>query len=264
MRLSLILLCSYIVIGGNILLPSSLFAQEEVKHPILLDKSVLSGVGLEKIDIKSEPEKDFYQKNLYKGDDISVYVVSTETWNNRMDNFPFDEFIYMYHGEAIVKPDHGRSQVFQSGDYFFAHKGFTGEWEIKSGDLLHYELSVIATQRADSSAIIKGAAHRLFDKSIISGAHITIDESRQYTEVLEQGAELTVSLHAEPPTSRDLISSKEMMIRVLSGQITIESSDSTNQTFYSGDFFVIPKGLNGAWKSEGHGITKYLSIEKST
>ena len=34
-------------------------------RPLLLDKSVLSGVGLKKIDFKEEPEKQFYQKRLY-------------------------------------------------------------------------------------------------------------------------------------------------------------------------------------------------------
>ncbi|MEN0045415.1 MAG: cupin domain-containing protein, partial [Bacteroidota bacterium] len=238
---------------------------KEVLRPILLDKSVLSGVGLKKIDIKNEPEKDFYQKQLYRGEDISIYVVSTETWNNEMKNFPFDEFIYMFHGEAVVKPENGKTQLFQSGDYFFAPKGYTGEWEIRAGDYLHYELSVIASKRADTSLIQKDAAHQLFDRSILSGSHIVLNENGQFSKVLEKGAELTVRLKAEAPTERQISEpAKEQLIQILSGQISITSKDESKQTFYAGDFFVLPKGFTGKWKSEGHGLVKYLTVEKTS
>lgn len=240
------------------------FAQNDLLKPILLDKSVLSGVGLKKIDFKNEPEKDFYQKQLYRGEDISIYVVSTETWNNKMKNFPFDEFIYMFHGEALVKPQNGRTQLFQTGDYFFAPKGYTGEWEIRAGDYLHYELSVIASKRADSTAIQKGANHQLFDRSTLSGASIALDEKGQFSQTLEQGAELTIRLKAEAPTAREINEpEKEKLIRILSGQLTIASQDDSKQIFYAGDFFVLPKGFIGEWKSEGHGLVKYLTVEKT-
>ncbi|MEM8523476.1 MAG: cupin domain-containing protein [Bacteroidota bacterium] len=240
-------------------------ADEDILQPILLDKSVLSGVGLKKIDLKNEPEKDFYQKRLYRGEDISIYVVSTETWNNKMENFPFDEFIYMFHGEAVVKPENGKTQLFQSGDYFFAPKGYTGEWEIRAGDYLHYELSVIATKRSDSTTIQKDATHQLFDRSTLSGAAITLDENGQFAEVLEKGAELTIQLNAELPKEASVNeSSKEQLIHVLSGQITIISQDNTEQIFYAGDFFVLPESFTGKWKSEGHGLVKYLIVEKTS
>ena len=237
-------------------------AQNDSLDPILLDKSVLSGVGLKKIDLKNEPEKDFYQKNLYQGEDISVYVVSTETWNNEFKNFWFDEFIYMYHGEVIVKPESGKTQLFHSGDYFFASKGFTGEWEIRAGDYLHYELSVITTKRADSSIISKNLDHQIFDKATLSGANIRLDNEGKYSKVLRKGVELTICLKAEKPNKFDITNAKEKLIQILSGQITLTTSKS-EITFYSGDFFIIPKNMNGKWKSEGHGLIKYLTIEKT-
>ena len=33
--------------------------------------------------------------------------------------------------------------------------------------------------------------------------------------------------------------------------------------FYTGDFFIMPKGLQGNWTSEGHGLVKYLIVEKT-
>ncbi|MBW1295952.1 cupin domain-containing protein [Aquimarina litoralis] len=238
--------------------------QDKVKNPILLDKSVLSGVGLEKIDLKDEPEKDFYQKRLYRGNDISIYVVSTETWNNKFENFWFDEFIYMYHGEAIIKPQHGKAQLFHSNDYFFAPKGYTGEWEIKAGKNLHYELSVITTKRADSTIISENLEHELFDKPVLSGAHIELDKNRKFTQTLRKGVELTISLKAEEPSQSKIKDAKEMLIQLLSGMVTIKTSDNTETTFYSGDFFVIPEKMIGTWKSQGHGLIKYLTIEKTS
>ena len=114
---------------------------DEPKKPISLDRSILSGVGLAKIDLKDEPEKDFYQKRLYWGKELGVFVVGTETWTNTITDYPFDEFIYMYNGEAIVKPREGASQIFYAGDYFFAPKGYKGAWEVKGNNQIHYELS---------------------------------------------------------------------------------------------------------------------------
>ncbi len=237
---------------------------KEIIKPILLDKSVLSGVGLEKIDLNDEPEKDFYQKRLYWGDEIGVFVVSTQNWNKKMKNFPFDEFIYMYHGEAVIRPEIATSQVFYAGDYFFAPKGFTGEWEIKGGNHLHYELSVIATQRADSSQVLKNARHKLFSKSKLSGNEIRLDGNGLYEEILKQGIELTVKLNGEKPSERVLdITEKEKLLQILSGQITIIDSEGNNHKYYTGDFVLIRKGLIGSWKSEGHGLVKYLSVEKT-
>ena len=232
--------------------------------PLLLDRSVLSGIGLQKIDLADEPEKDFYQKNLFRGKDISVYVVSTETWNNRMDQFPFDEFIYMYQGEALIKPDEGRGQIFHSGEFFFAPKGFTGEWEIRSGDFLHYELSVIATRREDKSAIIQGDQHLLFDKSILSGAHITLNEEGRYAHILKAGAELKVELKAEQPRVNAGFSvDQDQMIQLLSGRIIVITPDNKETKFYTGDFFILPAGCRGNWSSDGHGLIKYLVVSHS-
>lgn len=237
---------------------------DKIVKPILVDKSVLSGVGLEKVTLKDEPEKDFYQKRIYRGEELSVYVVSTETWNNKMNDFPFDEFIYMFHGEALVKPEKGESILFHSGEYFFAPKGYTGEWEIRAGSNLHYELSVISTKRTDSIKVSSDVNHTLFSKSILSGAQINFDAQDKYSEVLKKGVELTVSLKAEKPTVREMsVPTREELIQILSGQITLQDSANNEESFFTGDFLIIPKGFIGNWKSEGHGLVKYLTVEKT-
>lgn len=244
----------------------TLNAQESKKilKPIHLDKSALSGVGLKKIDLKDEPEKDFYQKRLYWGEDLGVFVVGTETWNNKIDNYSFDEFIYMYHGEAMVKPKIGSSQVFYSGDYFFAPKGFKGEWEIRAGDYLHYELSVITTKRADSMLVKENPQHQLFSKSKLSGNNIRLDSDGNFVEILQKGAELTIKLKGEASSKRSLdISENEQLIHILSGLVRIHDTQGREHQFYTGDFFILPRGFKGKWKSEGHQLVKFLIIEKT-
>jgi len=254
-----------ILFGFLFLLFGNLNAQQSAKNikPILLDKSALSGVGLKKIDLKDEPEKDFYQKNLYWGKDLGVFVVSTENWNNEIENYPFDEFVYMYQGEALVKPKVGSNQVFYSGDYFFAPKGFVGEWEISAGNNLHYELSVITTTRADSTIISDNPQHKLFKRSVLSGNNITLDEEGQYSSVLQKGDEITVELKAEAPGERSFENDTEQLIHVLSGQIKITDSIGQELQFHTGDFFVLPLGCSGIWMSEGHQMIKYLSVKKT-
>ncbi len=237
---------------------------ETIIKPITVDKSTLSGIGLKKIDLKNEPEKGFYQKRLFWGHELGVFVVGTETWTNNIKNYPFDEFVYMFNGEAIVKPANGTSQIFYSGDYFFAPKGFNGEWEIKGNNHIHYELSVITTKRSDSSKIIKNSGHKLFNKSKLSGNSIILNNDGYHEETLEKGAELTVKLIGEKPGERTLSkTTKEQLIQILSGQVTITNTSGSGYIYYTGDFFIIPKGLGGKWKNEGHNLVKYLSVEKT-
>ena len=239
-------------------------SSSKIIEPIVLNKSTLSGVGLQKINIEDEPDKDAYQKNLYRGSDLSVYVVSSESWTNKNDNYPFDEFVYMYHGQAKVKPKKGPKKVFNSGEYFFAPKGFTGTWKIIAGENLHYEISVIATQRSDQALNVKKNHHQLYDKELISGVDIKLNSKGKYDKLLQAGAELTIHLKAEAPREKDLSKpSKEFFIHILSGQLTLTDKNEKTYIFHTGDFLVIPKGFVGKWESDGHGMLKYLSIERS-
>jgi uncharacterized cupin superfamily protein len=233
-------------------------------QPILLDKSALSGVDLRKIDLKKEPEKDFYQRSLYRGEDISVYVVSTETWNNEIENYAFDEYVYLLHGQSIVKPTVGASKIFSYGDHFFMPKNFKGEWEIHAGENLHYELSVITTRRTDSTTISDDVSYQAIDHSLLSGNQISFKEDEGYVELIRRGVELQITLTAEKPREKVFQEPmKEQLIHLLSGSILFIDSEKETHQYYTGDFFVIPKNLTGTWISKGHGLVKYLVIEKT-
>lgn len=236
---------------------------EQTISPILIDKSVLSGIGLKQIQLDHEPDRAFFQKNLYRGEDLSVYVVSSQSWLGKMENFSIDEYIYMLNGKARVKPEGGEDRFFQTGDHFFATKGYTGEWEIIAGNQYHYELSVITTQRAPEVKISKTQLPQLLDKNKLSGTEIDLS-SGNYEAELFQGDELTILLKGESPRNVLLETpSEEQVIAVLSGQLTLRDSQNQSYTFHTGDFLILPKGFQGEWISEGHGMLKYLTIQKS-
>lgn len=246
---------------------SIVLGQTERKNslqPILVDKSALSGIDLRKIDLKNEPEKDFYQRSLYRGEDLSVYVVSTETWNNDIQNYGFDEYVYLLHGQSIVKPTIGASKIFSYGDHFFMPKNFKGEWEIHAGENLHYELSVITTRRTDSTTISDDISYQAIDRSRLSGNQISLKGEEYYAEIIRKGVELQISLAAEKPREKVFQEPmKEQLIYLLSGSINFIDAEKEAHQYYTGDFFIIPKNLTGTWISKGHGLIKYLVIEKS-
>lgn len=239
-------------------------AQNNDPAPILLDKEVLSGLNLRKIDLKDEPEKDFYQKMLFNGSDIMIFVVSTETWNNKIENYAFDEYVYLLNGQSIVKPRHNNAKIFDYGDHFFVPKNFQGNWEVSAGENLHYELSVISKLRTDSTIVSENTNYSEVKRSILSGSQISLNNNEIHQEIIREGVELKLSFNAEKPQSRNIeTNTKEQLIHVLSGVITFTDKKDEKYIFHTGDFFVLPKGLEGKWSSEGHGIVKYLIVEKA-
>ncbi len=238
-------------------------SNEHVIEPVLINKLALSGIGLKQFEQPNDPGKEFYQKKVCWGDELGIFIVSTNSYVNKMNDFPFDEYVYMLHGEAEVRPKDGTTQRFKSREHFFAPKGYTGEWEIMAGDHLHYELSVITTKRADSTSVSNFKSHTLIDPTLLSGVDIHLDENGIYKKEIVKGAELTFTLHAEKSSDVILEKSKEMLVHVLSGMITIKSTNQNKHNFHTGDFFFIPKDMEGQWKTDGHSLVKYLTIERS-
>ena len=240
---------------------SSLSSQDVIR-PILLDKSVISGLGLKPIPQKEEG-KEFFQKRLYKGKEISVYVVSMNTWTSQFSNFWFDEFLFILNGQAIIEPDHGEKRVFNSGDYFFAPKGFNGEWTV-AADHYYYELSLITNKRADSSIVSPSLFPILLDKEKLSGRNMTIIDSTQnkYKEILAKGIEIQIDLNAEIPQAYAIENDKEQLINILAGVLTLTDAEGEEHQFYKGDFFILPEEFKGQWESKGHQIFKCLSVKE--
>ncbi|MEO1437357.1 MAG: cupin domain-containing protein, partial [Bacteroidota bacterium] len=124
-----------------------LFAQTAVADPLSpppfkIDQRYLSGLDLPKIDLKDEPDRDYFQKRIYKGTQLSIYVLAGETKTNQLENFGIDEFVYYLSGRADITAASGAEYQFFAGDYLFVPKGFTGQWINNGGSRYHLELSV--------------------------------------------------------------------------------------------------------------------------
>ncbi|OEK01845.1 hypothetical protein BFP97_10105 [Roseivirga sp. 4D4] len=238
--------------------------QEPPLKPIRIDKAALSGIGLKPVQLENEPDRKFFQRRLLRGVDLSVFIVSSESWTTQMNNFPIDEVVLMLNGKAKINPEKGNEMTFQSNQFFFIPKGYTGSWEIQAGKNYHYELSIISTDRAESADPTK-TLPELIDQDELSGININLNSAEQYEKVLTKGSELTVSLKAEKPTQREISTPmKEQLVNLLSGQLTITDTSGEEHVFNTGDFFLFPKGFQGSWQSRGHGLLKYLVIEKTT
>ena len=57
--------------------------------------------------------------SIYEGDDGLL----------KLKDYPFDEFVHVLHGRAILTADDGAPQTFKAGDTFVVPKGFTGTGE---------------------------------------------------------------------------------------------------------------------------------------
>ena len=258
-----------LILAGSIVSSLELAAQEslqssKVVKPILLDKTALSGIGLDTIELKIEPNRAFFQKNLFRGNEISVYVVSSESWISTFNEFWFDEFICILNGRARVISGEEEAEYFHANEFFFAPKGFPGSWEVQAGGQIHYELSVITNNRADADLKSTYTSPFLLDKTKLSGFDFEFNSEGKYQETLADGIELDIFLHIEKPRLDKIESPrKEQLICLLSGQIEIKDLDGNQHIFSTGDYFVLPDGLIGTWQSRGHGQVKYLSIRKS-
>ncbi len=239
-------------------------SSEDVLQPLQLAPSDLSGNDLQQMKLKNEPTREFYQKQLYRGEDLSVYVVSSQSWPGTMENFSIDEYVYIFNGKARARPTGGDDIYFYSGEHFTIPKGYTGDWEVMAGTNLHYELSVISTPRAPEAKVSKQLLPQLLDKDKLAGLSVDLSQDGLFEETLFMGDELRISIRGERPRAVDLSApQQEKMIAVLSGQLTLQSPDAQKHDFYSGDFLVIPKGYRGSWTSKGHGMLKYIVVEKA-
>jgi len=73
--------------------------------------------------LKNEPNRDFFQKSIYGGTDMSVCVVSSETWTSSSNAFWFDEFIYILNDSTEVIA-YDKDYTLQSLSYVLHLKDF--------------------------------------------------------------------------------------------------------------------------------------------
>lgn len=229
--------------------------------PFKINERLLSGLDIPKQVLKAHPEREYFQKRIYKGTELSVYILSSETAVNEISNFPIDEFVYFLNGRADISSKDGNAFSFFAGDYIFVPKGFSGKWTNNGGNKYHLELSVISNNRVENTSAMKAKIPFVLDRELISGIGLTTDVSRKYRDVIYSGAELEVVTESEEPCREEILDNqKEQFIHILNGIVTITPSEGHPQTFYKGDFFVLPKGFTGNWKSEGQNLFRTLKV----
>lgn len=237
--------------------------RDTIIEPFKIEDRFLSGLDIPPLQLKAHPEREYFQTRIYKGTALSIYMLSSETAVNDIPNFSIDEFVYYLNGKADIEPKDGGSFSFHSNDYLFVPKGFSGKWTNNGGSKYHLELSVISNKRAADSLKSSVNVPFLLDKALLSGIGITEISPGKYRDTLYEGVELAVTTESEEPCEREIVNhSKEQLIHVLNGSVTITPKNGNARTFYKGDFFVLPKGFIGRWKSEGQNLFRSLIVQQ--
>ncbi len=244
---------------------TTLYAQKSDKNTLLepfkIEERLLSGLDIPKQTLKAHPNRAYFQKRIYKGAELSVYILSSETAINQIAKFPIDEFVYYLNGRADIEIENKEPYSFFAGDYIFVPRGFSGKWTNNGGGKYHLELSVISNKRADSSLISKSKTPFLLNRELISGIGLIKNGDKRHDKVLHSGVELEIIIESQIPGEFEISDSpNEQFIHILNGIVTITSKKGEPQTFYKGDFFVLPKGFIGRWKSEGQDMLRILKV----
>ncbi len=117
--------------------------------PIRVDAEMISGLGLE---LASWPDKRKVVKraNAFEGKELTVSLYESSpkadgpvSTTVRTRDFPFDEFVYVLSGKAVLTDETGYAQAFVAGDAFVMQKGFSGTWEEVG---VYREMVVIMTE----------------------------------------------------------------------------------------------------------------------
>lgn len=240
---------------------STVTSSETIIEPFKIDERALSGLDIPQQQLQAHPNREYFQKQLYAGSDLSVFILSSETADNEISNFPIDEFVFYMNGRADIRTSDQDEYSFYAGDYLFVPKGFSGNWINNGGSKYHLELSVISNKRSDANSISTAENPFLLDRELISGIGLSEQASNGYRDVLHSGVELEVVTESELPADISLSDTeKEQFIHVLQGMVTITPSNGEAHTFYTGDFFILPKGFNGQWKSEAQHLFRTLRV----
>ncbi len=236
----------------------------KIINPIPLDPAAISGLGLKKVTSAADPDRLLFQKRLYQGEEISVFIVASETKTANWEDYSIEEFIYVINGRARLKPATEAERFYYPGDFFWVPKGYQGEWETQGGNSFYHELSVIANERTNPSSLDPRPA--IMDKAKMAGIDLTPDrdQTRSFLDILQHGQDLNISTQSEAPrTLENFQNNREQLIYIVAGAVTLQAKGGDSMHFQTGDFFVLPKGFIGSWQSEGHKLLRTLRVEKT-
>ena len=107
-----------------------------ILKPVLLDKNKLNGEGLTSLEtpwpkrmLVTGIESHRFD-NLFTGQ-LVVSIYEADDGMVKIIDYPFDEFVHVLNGRAILTAEGAAPQTFETGDSFVVPKGFTGTWEMQ-------------------------------------------------------------------------------------------------------------------------------------
>ena len=246
-------LITLLILAG---LPFAVSAQQTDTTPSIfrLSQDDLAGQNL----TLAQTEKPYYQRKAYDGKDLAIFIIGISNVTNEFESFPLEEFIFWKNGKAIVEPNGQPSFEVHSGDYFIQPKGFQGKFNFVGGDDYHLEFSIITKTRAPENEYSPINKAMVLSRDIVSGA----SKAHQGDKVnLYKGVEIEVNLLRTRQIKFDP-NSKERVVHVYNGVLTLTADSGQKEVFYPGDFFVIPEGYKGTWQSTGLQTLRAFEIYK--
>ena len=256
------IIISFAIVWG--LLFSSAYGEDAVIKPVLIDKEALSGLGLEPVTRAwASKDRELFAKTVYEGKRFNVVVMAGNTAKTRFENIDYDEFVYVMNGQVTLTEDDGTSQTFKTGDFFMVPKGFSGEWH-SQGNRYYQELFVMMKERT-GEAVQGNTSPFIIDKTKLSGLEMDRivwpqnPDREIYRNVLFPGSELEIAVVAGATATTTFTEPmSEEFVYVVNGTATLTPKGGEPQTFYSGDFFVVPEGFIGTWTSRGNHLYREL------
>ncbi len=238
----------------------------EIVKPLLIDQQHFSGVNLLRGRNPEQADRKLFFRNIFSGKELRVQIVSSETASASPEDLGIDEFIYLINGGARLAPKNAPERTYLTGDFFMVPRGYAGDWETLGATEYHHEVSITTMQRNENPYDPNKTLPVLMDRQKLAGLGITKlpDRASHYRDVLYDGHELKVVLDAEPPGVKNINAPlSEQVIYIVSGMLTLWDTAGEEQTFYAGDFIILPVGFTGTWQSEGHNLFRFLRVFKS-
>ena len=131
---TLILFC-FILVSQGVLAADTGESSSQQTSPVRLSSGALSGFELEPADWPEE-RKNIRARHLFFGQELAVSVFESSpkeggemSSTNLTRNFPYDQFVLVLSGKAVLTDEEGMAQTFVQGDTFVIPKGFSGTWE---------------------------------------------------------------------------------------------------------------------------------------
>ncbi len=233
--------------------------------PFAIDKESLSGLNMKRGKNPEQPDRILYFQSIFRGEHLSVQVISSENASATLENLDYDEFLYLTNGAARLSPKNSTDdKTFVKGDFFLVPKGFNGDWETLGATNFHHEISITTIQRNTSQTDSNKKMPLLLDKEKIAGVGITKIDTGKFYDLLYSGSELTVALEAESPQVREIKTPlTEQIIYLIAGTLTLWDEAGEEHKFVSGDWIILPHGFKGTWQSKGQELFRSLKITPS-